>query len=331
MAPVSSPPQRRQRRIDWFLLGMLAAIALAWAFPKPGAQGGWMQPELVTHIGVALIFFIQGLLLPLTALKEGAMRWKLHLIVQLSTFVVIPLLCLALLLVAGDTIPKDLQLGIFFLGALPSTVSSSVAMTAAANGNVPAAVFNATLSSLLGIIITPILVGLYVHSSHALPIGEVILDLICWLLLPLLVGQCFRPLLGAWAARHRRQLSMVDRVTILLLVYTSFCDSMVWGVWSSHSVGLLLMVAVGAVALFFTIFGLTNIACRALGLNQADKVAAVFCGSKKSLAQGVPMAQIMFAGNPSLGLILLPIMLYHALQLFICGIIASRWRRAFPV
>src|SRR4051812_437420 len=191
-------------KIDWFLVGMIAATGLAWAFPGPGASGGWLHPELLTKIGVAVIFFLHGVALSFDALKAGTLRWPLHLVVQSSTFLLFPLLGLALNVALGEHVSPELKLGLFFLCALPSTVSSSVALTAAARGNVAGAVFNATLSSLLGIFLTPLWIALVLNTrGHALPIGPVILDLVRWLLLPLVLGQVCRPWLGAGVARHR--------------------------------------------------------------------------------------------------------------------------------
>lgn len=322
----SSHP-RRTWRVDGFMLGMVTAMALAAVFPAPGAHGGWMHPELLTKLGVALIFFLHGVLLSLPAMKAGALNWRLHIVVQGSTFLLFPLMGWLGLRLAGGLIPADMQLGFFFLCALPSTVSSSVAMTAAARGNVAAAVFNATLSSLLGILLTPLWMTLIPHAAASIPLGPVVLDLMTWLLLPLLLGQLVRPWLGAWALRHKKRVSTLDRAIILLLVYTSFCDSMQLGVWKQEGIAVILAVVMGALLMFALVLGFTTGLCRLLRFNAADRAAAVFCGSKKSLAQGVPIAQLMFAGNPALGLILLPIMVYHPLQLFLCGMLASRWAR----
>ncbi|MCX6953497.1 MAG: bile acid:sodium symporter, partial [Verrucomicrobia bacterium] len=229
---------------DWFLLGMIAATALAWAFPTPGAAGGWLHPELLTKAGVALIFFLHGVALSFAALKAGTLRWPLHLLVQSSTFLLFPVLGLLLNAALGDAVSPELKLGLFFLCALPSTVSSSVAMTAAAHGNVAGAVFNATLSSLLGVFLTPLWIAFVLKSGGASqPIGPVILDLIRWLVLPLAVGQVCRPWLGAWAQRNKPRINLVDRGTILLLVYTSFCDSFKEGVWSGHGSGQIWLIA----------------------------------------------------------------------------------------
>lgn len=311
---------------DWFLIGMVLATILAWAFPGPGAAGGWMHPELVTKAGVALIFFLHGLTLSFAALRAGALNWRLHVFVQSFTYVVFPLLGLVLNLALGGRISPDLALGLFFLCALPSTVSSSVAMTAAARGNVAGAVFNATLSSLIGIVVTPFWIAWVMRTTgESPPILPVIVDLLRWLVLPLAVGQALRPLLGAVAQRYKAKVTLVDRGTILLLVYTSFCDSFQQGVWSSHGTGQVLLISAVCVVLFAGVMLLTAAVARSFGFSRGDRIVAIFCGSKKTLASGVPMAKLIFGAHPGMGLILLPIMIYHPLQLVVCGVLAQRW------
>lgn len=313
-------------KLDWFLLGMVAAVALAFAFPGPGAHGGWLQPELLNKLGVAVIFFLHGAGLPFAALKAGTLRWPLHVLVQACTYLIFPLLGLALLAVAGRWIPADLRLGFFYLCVLPSTVSSSVAMTVLARGNYSAAVFNATLSGLLGVFLTPLWVSWRMQSAgQAFPVGDVILDLVLWLLVPLAGGQLLRPWLADWVTSHRKLVNRVDRGTILLLVYTSFCDSVQWGVWVGRGAGLVVVTLLGCVVLFGLLFAITTFLGRAAGFPLEDRITAVFCGSKKTLASGVPMAQLIFAGHPGLSLILLPILIYHPLQLLIGGALATRW------
>jgi solute carrier family 10 (sodium/bile acid cotransporter), member 7 len=307
---------------------MFAAMFLAWWAPGPGAAGGWLHPELLTKAGIALIFLLHGLALSFTALRSGALNWRLHVLVQACTFVLFPLVGLLLNAALSGHVAPELNLGIFYLCALPSTVSSSVAMTAAARGNVAGAVFNATLSSLIGVALTPIWVAFVLKSSgSAQPLGSVIVELVRWLVLPLALGQALRPWLGSWASRRKAGINVVDRVTILLLVYTSFCDSFREGVWSGHGVGQIVVLVLGCGVLFTIVMLTMGGVARALGFAREDRIAAMFCGSKKTLASGVPMAKLIFGAHPGIGLILLPIMIYHPLQLVICGVLAQRWAR----
>ena len=313
---------------DWFLAGMIIAMFLAWLIPGPGAAGGGLHPELLTKCGIALIFFLHGAQLSFAALKDGISRWQLHLIIQLTTFLAFPLIGLLLVKLTGSLISTDLALGLFYLCALPSTVSSSVAMTAAAKGNVPVAVFNATISSIIGIVLTPLWMSLLVHQqSGHMDTTSVMLDLVQWLLMPLILGQALRPLIGAFITNHKKVVSKVDRLTILLLVYTSFCDSFAGHVWSGHGTTTMVVTITATIALFFAVLGGLILLCKKLHIADSYRAAVVFCGTKKSLATGVPMAHLLFTGNASLGLILLPIMIYHPLQLFICGPLANHWAK----
>jgi len=313
-------------KFDWFLKGMLVAVALAFIWPAPGAKGGFLHPELLNKIGIALVFFLNGLGLSLASLKDGALRWKVHLLIQASTFLVFPVLGWLLLKASGGWMAADLQTGFFYLCALPSTVSSSVALTVAARGNVPVAVFNATLSSLLGVVLTPFWMAWILGSGGGgFDVWPVIIDLLLWLVLPLVLGQLSRPALATWASHNKGRIQIVDRLTILTLVYTSFADTVKEGVWSNYGPLILLETIVGSALLFAIVLALTRLLGRLLGLPIEDRIAAVFCGSKKTLASGVPMAHLIFGANPALGLILMPIMIYHPLQLAVGGVLAQRW------
>ncbi|TNF31608.1 MAG: bile acid:sodium symporter [Deltaproteobacteria bacterium] len=316
---------------DWFLLSMVLATLLAWAFPEPGAPGGWLHPELLTKGGVALVFYLHGVALSFASLRAGALLWRVHLVTQAATFIVFPLLGLALLAALGDHVPDELRLGLFFLCALPSTVSSSVAMTGLARGNVAAAVFNATLSSVIGVVLTPLwMAAVWTAVSDAPPLGDVIVDLVLWLILPLVLGQLSRPWLAGWAERRKGAISVVDRLVILTMVYTAFAASFAGGVWARQgALQILLVLAISALLFAVVMLALAR-ASRALGFTREDRIAAMFCGSKKTLAAGVPMAKLIFGAHPGLGVILLPIMVYHPLQLMIAGVLAERWRREAP-
>lgn len=317
---------------DWFLTGMGIAVFLAWLFPEPGARGGWLHPEILTKAGVAIVFFLHGLSLSFQSLRSGILQWRLHLVVQLCCFVLFPILGLLISATTSGWLPESLRIGFIFLCAIPSTVSSSVALTAAAHGNVPAAVFNATISSLIGVVVTPLWMTLVQQGTEggSAPLGPVIMELIIWLVLPLTVGQLMRPWLGALAARNRKRINTIDRLTILLLIYTSFCDSMIMGIWTKHGGVSLVATLVGSFLLFYTVFFIISGVCSLLKFSWPDRIAVIFCGSKKSLANGIPMAQLMFGSDPGLGLILLPIMIYHSMQLVICGILAGRWAQRNP-
>jgi sodium/bile acid cotransporter 7 len=314
-------------KFDWFLKGMLVAVALAFLWPAPGAKGGFLQPELLNKVGIALVFFLNGLGLSLAAMKDGALRWKVHVLVQGMTFLIFPILGLGILAVSGGWMSAPLQTGFFYLCALPSTVSSSVALTIAAGGNIAAAVFNATLSSLIGVVLTPLWLALVLNQGGgSFDVLPVIIDLLIWVVLPLVLWQCSRPFLSTWASHNKARIQIVDRLTILMLVYTSFADSVQQGVWSKYGPLVLIETVIGCALLFALVLGLTLWVARLIRLPYGDRVAAVFCASKKTLASGVPMAHLIFGSNPAIGMILLPIMIYHPLQLAVGGALAQHWK-----
>ncbi|BDU52413.1 bile acid:sodium symporter family protein [Limnohabitans sp. INBF002] len=313
-------------KFDWFLKGMIAAVVLAFVFPEPGSQGGFLHPEVLNKLGIALVFYLNGLSLSMASLRQGVSRWRVHVLIQTSTFLVFPLLGLGLMQVGQRWISPDVLLGYFYLCALPSTVSSSVALTVAARGNVPVALFNATLSALMGVVLTPLWMAWVMgHEGQPLDVWPVVVDLLMWVVLPLIVGQLSRPWLNQWAARHKGQIQVVDRLTILTLVYTSFSDSVQQGIWHQYGAGVLIQTLVVSCVLFFLIYQFMQFSARLMHLSEEDRIAAVLCGSKKTLASGVPMAHLIFGANPALGLILIPIMLYHPLQLAVGGLLSQRW------
>jgi len=311
---------------DWFLCGMLIATLLAYFFPTFGATGGGMHAEYVINIGVFLVFFLHGVNLSSEQIRHGLKNWKLHVMVQCFTFAVFPLIWLLSDKLLGSHLPSLLMLGFLYLCALPSTISSSVALTGSAGGNVPAAILNASLSSVLGIFLTPLLVSFVVGSgAGGIDLGSTLLDLCAMLLLPLVLGQLVRPLFGKFFARHKRYTNVADKLVILLLVYAAFCNSMVSGMWQNQGNTVILTALIGSAILLAVILWMTTRTARALKFSPADEIAAVFCASKKSLAAGAPMAALIFGANPGLGLILLPIMIYHPLQLIVCSVMAERY------
>lgn len=311
---------------DWFLWGMAAAVALAALAPEVGRTGGPLHTEVVADVGIFLVFFLHGLGMSPASLRAGLMRWRLHVFVQAFTFVVFPLLWLGADAAIGRWVPADLWLGFLFLCAVPSTISSSVAMTAIGRGNVAGAIFNASLSGLLGIVLTPLLVNALAGAAGGnVPIGDAVLGLARLLLLPLVLGQLLRPVAGGFHARHRTLANAVDRLAILVLVYASFSDSFAAGVFTRYGAGTLGATLGGVAVLLAAVLALSTWGARRLHFTVEDEVAAVFCGSKKTLASGVPMARLLFGAHPALGLIVLPLMLYHQLQLVVCAVLARRY------
>jgi len=310
---------------DNFTLAMVATVIAASLFPCRGE--GAVVFNNITHVAVSLLFFLHGAKLSREAVIAGVTHWRLHLLVLLCTFALFPLLGLVLKPVLTPLVTPDLYLGILFLCMLPSTVQSSIAFTAAARGNVPAAICSASASNLFGIFITPVLVGLLTSAqmSGGSPL-ESAMQIALQLLLPFIAGQVARRWIGAWVEQHKPLTRMVDQGSILLVVYTAFSEAVGEGLWHQVSWGTLAgLMAINALLLGL-VMGISAQAARRFGFNREDRIAIVFCGSKKSLASGVPMAKVLFAGS-ALGAVVLPLMLFHQLQLMVCAVLAQRYAK----
>ena len=306
---------------------MFGAVALALFWPELGSNKGPLQLGLVTSIGIAAVFFLHGANLSPQALRAGAAHWRLHLLVQTTTFVIFPFMGMVIWFASREMLSEELRLGFFYLTVLPSTISSSIAMTALARGNVAVAVFDATISGLIGMVATPLFIGLLTTLG---PPGGVssfkaILGIMTTLLFPFAAGQIARHFVGTWVMRNKRITAFLDRSVIVLIVFSSFCDSTASGLWRQFSASTLLVVA--ALTMFILVCALfyAKTLSRIIGFDRADEAAAVFCASKKSLANGAPMAKILFVGNPALGIIMLPLLLYHQIQLIVCAQMARSY------
>jgi sodium/bile acid cotransporter 7 len=310
---------------DNFTLAMIATVIAASFFPCHGQ--GEIIFNNVTHVAVSLLFFLHGAKLSREAVIAGITHWRLHLLVMLCTFALFPLLGLLLKPVLTSLVTPDLYLGILFLCMLPSTVQSSIAFTAAARGNVPAAICSASASNLFGIFLTPVLVGLLTSAQMAggSPLDSA-LQIALQLLLPFIAGQIARRWIGGWVERNKALTRLVDQGSILLVVYTAFSEAVGQGLWHDVSWATLAgLMVVNALLLGLVMF-ISAQAARRLGFNREDRIAIVFCGSKKSLASGVPMAKVLFAGG-ALGAVVLPLMLFHQLQLMVCAVLAQRYAK----
>lgn len=315
--------------LDWFILSIIGVIILASQFPGPGIAEGPLSISSLANIGVSLIFFLYGLKLNRNKLAAGLSNWRLHVVVQAGTFVLFPALMLLCRPLLNSEETQVLWLGSFFLAALPSTVSSSVVMVSIAHGNIPGAIFNASISSLMGIFITPAWMAVVTGGTHEhIDMSDVVKKLLLQILLPVVAGLLLNPTrLGAFAAKYTRQLKYFDQITILAIVYTAFSDSFDKHMFSSLGVTELFLLGACLLALFFVTFLTIGSIARLLRFNREDRITASFCGSKKSLVHGTVMAKVIFMNSPLTGILLLPIMLYHALQLIAVSILAQSMAR----
>jgi sodium/bile acid cotransporter 7 len=307
-----------------FFFLMIGAIFLAWLYPPLGIEESPLHLPAIAGYGVSVIFFFYGAKLSPESLLSGLSKWRLHLMVQLSTFVLFPLVITALRLIFKDYFSSNIGLGIFYLAALPSTVSSSIVMVSIARGNIAAAIFNASISSILGIFITPLLMSTVLGKSQAgFDIGHTILVLCLQVLLPVIIGLFLHHKLGGWVARYKKTLGYFDQMIILLIVYTSFCESFSSHMFDSFSVSEIVILGAMMLTLFLVVFTLMNQLSVWMKFKREDRIAVIFCGSKKSLVQGAVMGKVLFPDQAVLGVVLLPLMLYHALQLMVGSTIAK--------
>ncbi|THU04992.1 bile acid:sodium symporter [Lampropedia puyangensis] len=310
---------------DTFVLLILAAVLLASLLPVAGQAAQWFG--YFTQAAIALLFFMHGAKLSAQQVRAGLGQWRLHLAVFACTFALFPLLGWLLRPVFSAVVGQELTLGLLFLCALPSTVQSSIAFTAMAGGNVAAAVCSAATSSLLGVFVTPLLVVLMfgVHGDFAL--GPAVLQVALQLLLPFALGQWARRWIGAWVQRHRSWLKQVDNSSILLVVYGSFSAAVVGGIWQRVDAWHLALLLVLCVMLLALVFAITLGLGQLCGFAWEDRKTLFFCGSKKSLTTGIPLANVLFPAV-SVGLMILPTMLFHQIQLLACAYVARRWGHA---
>ena len=309
---------------DPFLIGIVGAAALGAILPCHGWGAAFFT--WLTTLAIGLMFFMQGVRLSRESVAAGLAHWRLHLAILACTFVLYPALGIGLHAVAAPLLPPQLWIGVVFLCLLPSTVQSSIAYVSIARGNVAAAVVSATASNLIGILLTPLLAALLLktHGGPS-PLAE-ITKIGTHILAPFVLGQLLRPKLGAWAARHKPLLTISDRGSIMLAVYTAFSAATLQGVWQSIPPQALAWLIVLELALLAAVFAITFLAARAAGFSVEDQIAIVFCGAKKSLASGAPIASVIFP-PAILGAAIIPLVLFHQMQLMAAAAIARRFAR----
>lgn len=314
-------------RIDPFLVKLLVAVLVASLLPAHGAAAtlfGW-----ATTFAIALLFFMHGARLSREAIVSGMTHWRLHGLIFAMTFLLFPLLGVLGAPLTRAYLTPELQTGLLFLCCLPATVQSAIAFTSMARGNVPAAVCSASASSMLGVFVTPALVGLLLLDSgssgagfHYGTIGKIMLQL----LLPFIAGHLSRPWTGAWVTRRNAMLKQLDQGAILLVVYTAFSAAVIDGLWARTPLGAMAAVVAISVVLLALVMAIGLGLGRLMSFSLEDRITLLFCGSKKSLATGIPMANILFATH-AVGSIVLPLMVFHQIQLIACAVIAGAYAR----
>lgn len=317
---------------DRFTVFLVCTVILASVLPIHGAYAEWF--EVATDIAIGLLFFLHGARLSRDTVVAGILHWRLHLTILLTTFAIFPILGLMIGFIPENILAAPLYMGILFLCVLPSTVQSSIAFTSMAGGNVPAAIVAASGSNIFGMFLTPLLVGLLFSATGA---GggfswDALESILLQLLLPFVVGQILQPWIGNWIRSKKKILAPVDRGSILMVVYLAFSEAVMEGLWHTFSVADIAVVIIVDMVLLAVVICITMFGARLLGFNKEDEITITFCGSKKSLASGVPMANAIFANqSSSIGAIVLPLMLFHQIQLMACAVIAQKYANRLKV
>lgn len=307
---------------DTFTILLVSMVGLASVLPISGEPAEWFS--VATNFAVAALFFLHGARLSTDVVLAGFLHWRLQSFILAVSFIVFPLLGLLLGLLSPWLIPPALYLGLLYVCVLPSTVQSCIAFTSIAGGNVAAAICAASASNILGMFLTPALVAiLFSAKGHAGVSFDMIWKIMVQLLLPFVAGQLVQPFIGAWIRARKSLLAPVDRGSILMVVYLAFSNAVTEGIWKEFAATDLALVIAIDLLLLIVVLMITAFGSRFFGFSREDRIAAIFCGSKKSLASGVPMAGVIFAGQ-SIGAIVLPLMLFHQIQLMICAWLARR-------
>ncbi|MEQ1828877.1 MAG: bile acid:sodium symporter family protein [Pirellula sp.] len=316
-----------EKRFDWskwvdpFVLTLFGVVALATLVPCQGKAATLF--DYLADVAIVLLFFLHGAKLSREAILSGFMSWRLHIVILLVTFALFPIA--GMVLIQLPFLDPTLSAGVLYLTLLPSTVQSSIAFTSIAKGNVAAAVCAATISNLIGIFLTPLLVAMLmqVEGVGARVSMDAVWKIGMQLLLPFIVGHMARPRIGDWVHRHKQLIGRVDRSSILLVVYTAFSAAIIDGLWSKCSLASLLVVCGISCGLLAGVLAMSWWIGHRLAFSRQDSIVLLFCGSKKSLASGVPIAGVLFSTS-EMGLILLPVMIFHQIQLVVCAVIARR-------
>lgn len=327
-SPLGVGGYMKNKLIDTFVIALLFTVFVAYLIPYPGTKHSPFHLNTIAEIGVSVIFLLYGVQLGPERLRSGLHNTKLHMLVHTSTFVLFPLILILLKPLFVTEFLQQVWLPFFFLAALPSTVSSSVVMVSIAGGNIPAAIFNASISSLLGVFVTPLWMSIFLEKQAGnFELSQVIIKLLFQVLLPVITGMLLHRKFGKHAEANRKRLKFFDQSIILLIVYCSFSESFYEGVFKGFEWHYLFALLLMVLTLLFVVYSIIWFVTRSMRLDRGDRITALFCGSKKSLVHGSVMSKVLFAGMGNTGLVLLPLMFYHAVQLFVISIIAGKMRK----
>ncbi len=308
---------------QWLILALGGAVALAFVFPEWGSSGGYLHSEVTTKLGIILVFFLQGWALPSEVLARGVLRWRTHLLIQVFIFFLYPLLFILGDLVWSQWIGHPLRIGFFFLAVLPTTITSAIVYTSLADGNTGVALFNTTVANFAAVLITPLWMMVLVQSDVG-QMGDfatVFLKLTRLILLPFLVGQVVHYYFKETAIRHKILFGHINQGVIIFLVFAAFANSVKAGIWESQGWGMLWLTALLCLALFCLVNALALLFIRLDFFTQEEKPAVFFCSTQKTLATGATFANSLFGADPTLGIILLPVIVYHPIQLVLGGLL----------
>ncbi|MCK8639521.1 bile acid:sodium symporter [Acinetobacter schindleri] len=316
--------------LDRFTILLFIMVILASFVPVSGQAAEVFSS--ITTIAIAILFFLHGAKLSREAVVEGLMHWKLHTLVFAFTFALFPIIGLLAKPILVPLLGQELYWGFLFMCFLPSTVQSSIAFTSVAQGNVAGAVCSASFSNIVGMFITPVLVAFFIlgQSQHGFDPTSSIMQITLLLLVPFILGQILRPWVFPQMKKMPKIVKIFDQGSILMVVYGAFSSAVVAGLWHQVSLTTLLLLIIACSVLLTVVMLLALFVPRWIGFDKADQKTIFFCGSKKTLASGVPMAQILFIGQP-IGMIVLPIMIFHQIQLMVCGIVANMWSKQVAV
>lgn len=322
--------------VNGFIFGLFFAVFAAYLFPELGAKGGALKSEVTTKLGIVIIFFLQGLQLPSEKILNDLLEWRLHLFIQSFNFLIIPALVLFLNFVGGHYLAPDLRIGFLFLAILPTTISTAVVFSGVVNGNQTGAIFNAALSNILAVFIVPVFTAwqLSATAGISVPILPLLFKLGFLLILPFFLGQILRPWVRENVAALKIAIRRISMGIILFILFSAFCNSFQRGVWQQYGIQIVLIAFFISLFLLLLVLGIVWASVHLAKFKYPSRMTALFCASQKSLATGVPMATSIFAATsanaakmPELGIVLLPLMFYHPLQLFIGGIIVGHFNR----